>query len=156
MGNYFKIVLKHAIKVLGGIGLVFLALLIFVAVVPFAFIWLIMATLKNKKNKARGVISNTGDFFIQIAASFDQLGNAAFGGFFNWLFVSNINYGLSHGNKDDTISEVLGWNQHFNTLSNTGRTMVYILDKLEKDHCKIAMEAGINNAKNKLALLTRN
>lgn len=141
-----RTIFESILKVLGGLLLLFLALLLFVVVVPFAFLWLIVVTVKNKGNKARGVISNTGDFFVMVAASFDQLGNAAFGGFFNWLFIKDLSKGFQHGDKDDTISEVLGWNEHKGSLSRTGVWMVYVLNKIDPDHCRKAMESGVQKA----------
>lgn len=134
------------LKIIGAILLIALALLLFVIVTPFAFIWKLIVSIKRKK-----IDIGIAHYFVEIAASFDQLGNAVFGGFFNWLCISKgiIEY-YHFGDKDETISEVLGWNEHLATLSDFGRALVWILNKVDKDHCKKAMQSGIDKALRKV------
>ena len=37
---------------------------------------------------------------------------------------------------EETISSALGKNQRDGTLTKIGRALVWILDKIEKEHCK--------------------
>ena len=43
--------------------------------------------------------------------------------------------GYKFGAEDETISSALGKNQRDNTLTKTGKKLVWILDKIDKNHC---------------------
>ncbi len=104
-------------------------------------------SISSKDRKFVEVFSALSKYFLEIAASFDQLGNAVFGGFLQWFFVSKTATSFyEFGDKDETVSEVLGWNQQLNALSKTGIIIVNLLDWLDKDHCKRAMYVGIKKA----------
>ena len=64
--------------------------------------------------------------FLVVAVKFKDLG------YFKSSAVSLDRF----GNFEETISSVLGKNQRDNTLSRTGRALVWILDLIEKEHCK--------------------
>ena len=49
--------------------------------------------------------------------------------------------GLPHGDRDSTVSAVLGWNQMYLTNTRLGLRMVRLLDILEVRHCEKAYEA---------------
>jgi hypothetical protein len=144
-----KFYLLKITKTIGAIGLIILALLLFIIVTPLALIWRISKGFKQLKLE-----TGANHYFIEIAASFDQLGCAVFGGFFNWLFIDNkaikCNNYYSFGDKDETISEVLGWNQYLKSLSKIGKVLVCTLDKLDRNHCQKAMSYGVNKAKSKI------
>lgn len=144
-----KEALGHIFKLLGSMLLIVLALLGFTIITLPALAWKVYTVATNERRKAREILSGTKVYFTAIAASFDQLGNAAFGGFFNWLMIDNRFYGYRFGDRDETVSEVLGWNEHLNTLSAHGRFWVGLLDRLEKDHCKIAFTTGVLKAERK-------
>ena len=137
------------------ISLIISILLIALALAGFAIItlpalaWKVYAVATNERRKAREILSGAKVYFTAIAASFDQLGNAAFGGFFNWLMIDARFYGYRFWDRDETVSEVLGWNEHLKTLSAHGHFWVKLLDKLEKDHCKKAFNSGILKARKK-------
>ena len=141
--------LGHIFRLLGSMLLIVLALAGFAIITLPALAWKVYAVATNERRKAREILTGTKVYFTAIAASFDQLGNAAFGGFFNWLMIDNRFYGYRFGDCDETVSEVLGWNEHLNTLSAHGSFWVRLLDKLEKDHCKIAFNSGILKAQQK-------
>ncbi|WP_136464953.1 hypothetical protein [Flagellimonas onchidii] len=135
------------LKTIGAVLSIVLALVLFVAVTPFAFLWKIIASIKRKTFDI-----GVSHYLIEIAASFDQLGNAVFGGFFNWLCIAKeMQDHYRFGDKDETISEALGWNDHLNTLSDFGKGLVWMLGKLDRDHCKKAMQSGIDKAKQKVS-----
>jgi hypothetical protein len=137
-------------KIIGAILLIVLALILFLLITPLAFLWKAVVSFLRPRRKVVDIASGTARFFVEIAASYDQLGNAVFGGFFNWLFIpSGVDY-YPFGDKDETISEVLGWNDHNGTLTTFGFMLVYLLDKIDKEHCKKAMLSGIHKAERKL------
>ncbi|MEO2080595.1 MAG: hypothetical protein ABGW88_13625 [Leeuwenhoekiella sp.] len=144
-----KEALGHIFRLLGSILLIVLALAGFAFITLPALAWKVYAVCTNERRKAREILSGAKVYFTAIAASFDQLGNAAFGGFFNWLMIDSRFYGYRFGDRDETVSEVLGWNEHLNTLSGHGQFWVRLLDKLEKDHCKKAFNSGILKARKK-------
>ena len=138
--------MKSIFKTLGAICLIIIAIVLFIITTPCAFVWRVVKSIKTK-------VFNTGisAYFVEIAASFDQLGNATFGGFFTWLFVrKDVTTFYSFGDKDETISEVLGWNEKMNSLSKTGKTLVWLLNILDKNHCKRAMDYGVGLAHKKI------
>ena len=47
--------------------------------------------------------------------------------------------GYKFGNSNETISSTLGKNERDNTLSQIGKALVWLLDKIDKDHCKKAI-----------------
>ncbi|MGJ5643191.1 hypothetical protein [Formosa sp. S-31] len=136
-------------KVFLGLVLIAISLVLFALVTPLAFIWKVVVSVTNENRKARDIMAGTSSFFIEIAASYDQLGNAVFGGFFNWLFLQDTDIRYAFGNKDDTISEVLGWNAELNSLNNYGKLLVKLLDKLDNNHCYNAMYNGVLAARTK-------
>ena len=144
-----KEALGHILRLISSLLLILLALAGFAIITLPALAWKVYAVATNERRKAREILSGAKVYFTAIAASFDQLGNAAFGGFFNWLMIDASFYGYRFGDRDETVSEVLGWNEHLNTLSAHGRFWVSLLDKLEKDHCKKAFNSGILKARKK-------
>ena len=48
--------------------------------------------------------------------------------------------GIQFGKSGFSISRDLGANQVNGTLSKAGEALVWILDKIDKDHCKLAYE----------------
>jgi len=72
--------------------------------------------------------------------------------------LKNKNCGHDFGSQNETVSSALGKNQMLNSLSRTGRVIVFFLHKCEKDHCLISVhddeyremkEALINKPKKK-------
>ncbi|CDF80555.1 hypothetical protein BN863_28430 [Formosa agariphila KMM 3901] len=137
-------------KVLLGLVLIVVSLVLFIIITPLAFLWKVVSSISQEKRKVRDILSGTSLFFIQIAASYDQLGNAVFGGFFNWLFLVQKDLRYAFGDKDDTISEVLGWNAELNALNRFGVLMVKLLDYIDKNHCYNAMYSGVLRARTKV------
>ncbi|MFL0104983.1 hypothetical protein [Tenacibaculum maritimum] len=130
--------------------LVIVAILLFIVVTPCAFVWKVWASFKNEDREAKDITKGIAFYFLEIATSFDQTGNTVFGGFFNWLFLNKeakIKYPF--GDKDETISEVLGWNDKLNSLNKYGLRMIKVLDKLDANHCEKSRLIGIKKAKEK-------
>ncbi|OBX20946.1 hypothetical protein [Bizionia algoritergicola] len=145
-----KEALINIARTIGAILLLVLALVLFVIVTPFALVWKIWATANYENRKARDILKGISVFFVEIAASYDQLGNAVFGGFFTWLFLQDKELRYIFGDKDETISEVLGWNAHLSALNTRGKWFVKLLDWLDKEHCYKAMMSGVYKARNKV------
>ncbi|MCC4228377.1 hypothetical protein [Zunongwangia profunda] len=126
--------------------LIIVALALFLPCLAASIIWKVIVSITKENRKARDIISGTKQFFLAIAIALDQLGNVAFGGFFNWLFLKDqdglYNFGAAH----ETISEVLGWNLYLDHLNQKGKYMVALLDWIESDHCIKAMRSGIETA----------
>lgn len=72
-------------------------------------------------------------YFRDSALTLDKLANREFRTLWNKTLI--IATGYQFGNIEESISGVLGKNQRDNTLSNTGKCLAFILDKLDKNHC---------------------
>ena len=152
--------ISHIAKLIAAILLIVLAAVLFVALVPIALLHQVYISITRENRKARDIMAGMKQFFTSLAASIDQFGNTAFAALFNDLFLKKplLVHGQSvyfFGNKDETISEVLGWNNqffHYN-LSRTGRVLIWLLDLLDTDHCYNAYVSGKNAAKEKVQLL---
>jgi len=77
-------------------------------------------------------ISGLGIYCLKIAVSIDQLGNVVMKDLFNTLFVQKGAY--SFGNRDETISSVIGKNIELKKLSKAGRCLNFVLNKIEMGH----------------------
>ena len=53
--------------------------------------------------------------------------------------------GYKFGNRQETISSVLGKNQRSNTLTKAGKILRFILDVIDKDHCKNSINDNLSN-----------
>ena len=72
-------------------------------------------------------------YFKSSAVNIDKFGNREFRTLFNKVLISNK--GHRFGDIGETISSVLGRNELKGTLSKTGKGLVWILDKIDTDHC---------------------
>ncbi|WP_222984832.1 hypothetical protein [Flagellimonas meishanensis] len=77
-------------------------------------------------------ITGIGEFALQIAISVDQLGNVVMQHLFNALWISKDGYAF--GNRDETISSVLGKNKQLQTLTGFGRAIDGFLDFIDPNH----------------------
>lgn len=73
-------------------------------------------------------------YFRDSAITLDKLGNREFRTL--WNEALRTDNGYPFGNINETISSALGKNQRDNTLTKLGRALVFVLDKLDKEHCK--------------------
>ncbi len=71
--------------------------------------------------------------FLSIATSIDASGNVVCKDLFNLILKQKKGY--EFGNRKETISSVLGKNQRDGTLTKTGKTVAFILDKIDQNHC---------------------
>ena len=77
------------------------------------------------------------DYFLSTSRSIDVWANYEFRTLWNTILIKN--HGYKFGVKNETISSALGKNERDNTLTNTGKVLVFILDLLDKNHCKNAI-----------------
>ena len=114
--------LKKIIKVLAGLILFHIAIFIY---------WLL--TLVNF------CLVRSSDYFRDTAKTIDQYGNRDLRKLWNATLIRKQS--TNHfGNIKETISSVLGKNQKDGTLTYTGKFLTLILDIIDKDHCKNAIE----------------
>jgi hypothetical protein len=156
-----KEAIGHIFRVVAAIFLIILAAVLFVVITPIALVHQIYVSIARENRKARDILTGMKLFFTSLAASIDQFGNTAFAALFNDLFLKTStldDHGKTvylFGNKDETISEVLGWNERFFTyrLTRIGKALIWLLNALDKDHCYNAYVSGKNAAKEKVAIL---
>lgn len=78
------------------------------------------------------VKTKTG-YFKSSAMNLDRYANREFRSLFNRVLINS--QAFPFGREKDTISMVLGRNQIAGKLTKTGKCLVWLLDKIEKDHC---------------------
>lgn len=71
--------------------------------------------------------------FLSIATSIDASGNVVCKDLFNLILIRKG--GCEFGNRKETISSALGKNLRDNTLTKAGKFIVFVLDKIEDNHC---------------------
>ena len=71
--------------------------------------------------------------FLSIATSIDASGNVVCKDLFNLILKQKNGY--EFGNRKETISSVLGKNQRDNTLTGLGKSVAFVLDKIDPNHC---------------------
>ena len=78
-------------------------------------------------------VKEKSGYFNSSAINLDKFGNREFRTLLNKVLI--IDKGYRFGNINETISSVLGKNQLTDTLTKSGLILVWILDKIDKDHC---------------------
>lgn len=71
-------------------------------------------------------------YFKDSAITLDKLANREFRTLWNKVLI--VETGYRFGNINETISSALGKNQRDNTLRKIGKKLVWLLDKLDKNH----------------------
>ena len=77
-------------------------------------------------------VKNKKGYFKSSAINLDKFGNREFRTLLNNTLRTEKGY--EFGNINETISGVLGKNERDKTLTKTGKTLVWILDKLDNNH----------------------
>ncbi len=109
-----------------GILLFIISIVLFVTTTPFGFIYAFFYRLFT------GFLKGLGGYFLEMAISIDQLGNVIMQHLLNTLWIKRNGY--KFGNRDETISSVLGKNKVQDTLTGFGRLIARILDTIDKNH----------------------
>ena len=86
-------------------------------------------------------VNNKKGYFKSSAVNLDKFGNREFRALLNKILITNKGYRF--GNINETISSVLGKNQITNTLTRCGKALVWILDKIDKNHAYKAISEDI-------------
>ncbi len=73
-----------------------------------------------------------GEYALKIAISMDQLGNVMMQHLFNLIWIKKGGY--KFGNRDETISSVLGKNKRLQMLTSFGKAIDHILDFIDPNH----------------------
>ena len=71
-------------------------------------------------------------YFKSSAISLDRFGNREFRTLFNKVLITENGY--KFGDMKETISGVLGKNERDKTLSEIGKKLVWLLDKIDNNH----------------------
>jgi hypothetical protein len=111
-----------------GFILLIIALLLSVVLLPIGFTFQVIATL----------FRSIDTYLFQIAKSIDQHGNLVCAELFNLTLIKRKGY--KFGDMDKTISFVLGVNAETKTLTYLGKKVCNLLNVIEKDHVKKAVE----------------
>ena len=106
--------------------LVILAKLLYLAVEPFNFFYVILIKKKFTWKRLNG-------YFREEAVAIDRFGNSQYRSLFNAWFVAENGY--QHGDINETISSVLGKNELYGRLTKAGKILVKVLNFIDKDHC---------------------
>jgi hypothetical protein len=77
-------------------------------------------------------VKDKSGYFKSSAINLDKFGNREFRTLFNKALINDR--GHRFGNIEETISSVLGKNQLTDTLTNSGKALVWILDKIDNNH----------------------
>ena len=108
---------------------------------PIGFVYTAIRSIVNVSFKKWWL--RTSKYLYVISYSIDQLGNVVMQEMFNDILIRKG--GLKFGNPDETISSVLGKNAEKNKLTFVGTFIGMILDSLDYNHMKDAIEADEMN-----------
>ena len=104
------------------------ALLLVITTAPIGFVYALIRQTCSSKAKSLNV------YFIEVALVLDEVGNVTMQHLLNDILLMNDVQTYYFGNKNETISSVIGKNSITNTLSPLGRTLNSFLNFLDKDH----------------------
>ena len=122
--------MKTLIKIL-----LFIVALILSPLLIIGIVWSIIKLAIGMRFK--GWWNRVGDYFFVSAKAIDQLGNVMCRDMFNSLLIKDDTQPF--GDEDETISSLLGKNYISNNLTNTGKTLSWILNKLDPNHVQDAI-----------------
>ena len=109
----------------------------------FLIAWLLFLPLSLLNFLAVAIKFKDLGYFKSSAVNLDRFGNSEFRTLFN--LTLNKKGGYEFGNFEETISSALGKNQRDNTLSFAGKVLVFILDTIDKNHCKKSIKTFDKN-----------
>jgi hypothetical protein len=103
-----------------------LFLIAYILLLPLSFLNYIVVVF-TAKDHAKG-------YFRSTAVNMDKFGNREFRALWNKTLRKSGGY--KFGNIHETVSSALGKNERDGTLSKTGKALAWILNFIDKDHCK--------------------
>ena len=105
-----------------------IAFVLLVTTTPIGFVYALLRQLFFGKAKTLQI------YFIEVALALDNAGNVIMQHLLNdTLLIKNTNT-YQFGNKNETISSVIGKNHLTNTLSPLGKALNAFLNYIDKDH----------------------
>ena len=113
-----------------GILIYIIALFLALFLIPVGVLYAVFKSFWKRKFKDG--FKKVDRLFFNMAISIDQFGNVACYELFNEVLITEK--GHKFGDEDETISSVLGKNKLAETLTKTGRTLDWVLGKLDKNH----------------------
>ena len=84
--------------------------------------------------KQHGFFKFKSRYFFEGSIDIDRFGNRNFRTL--WNITLRKKNGYMFGDERETISSVLGKNERDKTLTKTGLSLCWILNVLDKNHCK--------------------
>jgi len=78
-------------------------------------------------------VDEKSGYFKSTAINIDKFANREFRSMWNKVLIKNNGY--QFGDETETLSSALGKNERDETLTAFGKVLVWILDKIEKNHC---------------------
>lgn len=117
--------------------LLIVAIVLLYLLLPVVIVYMLFKYLRG----GNGRIVKT--WACKTARSIDVFANVEAQELFNDILIKKGGY--KFGNKLETISSVLGKNQRDSTLTKVGTGLRILLDKIEKDHCLLAINDELTN-----------
>lgn len=114
--------------------LIILTKLLYLAVGPFNFFYVILIKKKFTWKRLNG-------YFREQAIAIDRFGNSQYRSLLNAWFIKEKGY--QHGNINETISSVLGKNQRDETLTKFGMLITKIIDRMDENHCQKSINENV-------------
>ena len=105
-------------------------LLYFVAIILYLPLTVVNTILVL--NKYGWKFKTIDDYFFQTAVDIDKFANRNFRTLWNETLQKN---GYHFGDERETVSSALGKNKRDNTLTQTGKILCDILDRIDENHC---------------------
>ena len=105
-----------------------IALLLVMITAPFGFVYALIRQTCSSKSQSLNI------YFIEVALVLDEVGNVTMQHLLNDILLIKKEQTYLFGNKNETISSVIGKNSLTNTLSPLGRALNSFLNFLDKDH----------------------
>ncbi len=117
--------------------LLLIAFILLIILLPVVIIYMLLKYLLTGKKRMITV------WACRTARSIDVFANVEASELFNDILIKSGGY--KFGNKQETISSVLGKNQMTNTLTRIGTGLRIILDCIEPGHCLISINDDLTN-----------
>lgn len=143
--NWLKAASKNIGRFLIGVSLLPVALFLLALIIVCAAGYYLI-TLKKKRQNVGEILVGNGLFSILISLGVDHLGNIIGGQFFNWLLLKGATP-FPFGKAGESLSEIIGWNYMIGNLNEWGLNLRHDLNILQKNHCEIALDFAVKNAK---------
>ena len=116
--------LSLAISIDMGILLYFVAIILYVPLTIINTIFVL--------SKYGWKFKTIDNYFYQTAVDIDRFANRNFRTLWNETLQKN---GYQFGDERETVSSALGKNKRDNTLTQTGKILCDLLDRLDENHC---------------------